>query len=528
VGGDVGFDYDIQFLNTGVSAISSEGPLQILAGDANHAENLTLGTQGTGDVVVDINDSGNETGGFKILGNSGHVLRVNSGGAIMLGGDQQILIVDNTTPDVSSGTSFITANTASTTISDFVAGSGTLEPGHLLFLEINDGNTTFDCDPGTNLDCGDTDIVGEGGDMFMWYYDGTDWKLVSYMQNIGTQAGLDIAELFPSNEELEPGDLVTIDVGNPVRVKKTSNTYDTRMIGIVSTNPGITLGEEVDDEDTFPIALAGRVETKVSLEGGEIHIGDLITSSLQEGVGMRATGMGRTIGYALESFNETNKDGKILVFIDPSWSPGAFDTNGLFAGVEGEEEPQQGGFIGMVKSVLRLFTGTVQTAGNWVFESITTKVVRVEKLELVDQGTGKVYCTWIADGDWVRVQGACSESTPEPASSDASQGGFTPTPTPTPTPQPTGESTPEPSPTPTPEITSEPTAESTPEPSPTPTSLPAGGPESTPEPTPTPELTPEPTPTPEPTTTPTPTPEPSPTGGSEPTAEPTPEPETVE
>jgi hypothetical protein len=65
VGGDVGFDYDIVFMNTGLSQITSEGPLRISAGDSNHYENLTLTTGGTGDVIIDIASS---TIGLKMLG----------------------------------------------------------------------------------------------------------------------------------------------------------------------------------------------------------------------------------------------------------------------------------------------------------------------------------------------------------------------------------------------------------------------------------------------------------------------------
>ena len=54
VGGDVSFDYDLVFLNTGMAQITSEGPLKIAGGDPNHAENLTLTTQGTGDVVIEL------------------------------------------------------------------------------------------------------------------------------------------------------------------------------------------------------------------------------------------------------------------------------------------------------------------------------------------------------------------------------------------------------------------------------------------------------------------------------------------
>ena len=39
---------------------------------------------------------------------------------------------------------------------------------------------------------------------------------------------------------------------------------------------------------------------------------------------------------------------------------------------------------------------------------------RINKLEMVDQSTGKVYCTWIADGEWQKEEGECpSESSSE-------------------------------------------------------------------------------------------------------------------
>ena len=58
VPGDVGIDYDLYFANTGLSTISSEGPLKISAGDPNSYENLTITTGGTGDVIIDIAGGG--------------------------------------------------------------------------------------------------------------------------------------------------------------------------------------------------------------------------------------------------------------------------------------------------------------------------------------------------------------------------------------------------------------------------------------------------------------------------------------
>ena len=44
VAGNTGMSYDLNFLNTGTTQITSEGPLVISAGDANHNENLTITT----------------------------------------------------------------------------------------------------------------------------------------------------------------------------------------------------------------------------------------------------------------------------------------------------------------------------------------------------------------------------------------------------------------------------------------------------------------------------------------------------
>ncbi|MFH1714134.1 MAG: hypothetical protein ABH831_00880 [Candidatus Nealsonbacteria bacterium] len=92
VGGDVGFDYDLQFLNTGLSQIISEGPLMISAGDANHYENLTLTTGGTGDIIMDIASS---TLGLKITGSAtssfgSYIFRVLPPGQVEIGNDLTI------------------------------------------------------------------------------------------------------------------------------------------------------------------------------------------------------------------------------------------------------------------------------------------------------------------------------------------------------------------------------------------------------------------------------------------------------
>jgi hypothetical protein len=237
-------------------------------------------------------------------------------------GTQATLAVDDATPDVSAGSTFITANT-SVTITDFDAGAGTLENGQVFFLEFGDANTTIDCDTSGNINCGSTDITGAVGDIMTFFYDGTDWHMVSYMDdsdNHSAGSGFDIAEWFISRGDLTPGDLVSIDPQGPTPeyIVRSTTTSDSKLIGIVSTNPGITLGEPTDDLSAYPIALAGRVPVKVSGENGDIAPGDPLTSSSTAGVAMKATKSGPIIGKALEAYSGSGV-GKIMVFVSTGW-----------------------------------------------------------------------------------------------------------------------------------------------------------------------------------------------------------------
>ncbi len=134
----------------------------------------------------------------------------------------------------------------------------------------------------------------------------------------------DVAEKFPLDSDCEsenvcprPGDLVSVSEGKVIR--KAEKAYDEKLIGVISTDPALTLGS-VEKESAGAVALIGRVPTRVSLEGGEINVGDRLTSSNTPGVAKKATGSGRVIGMALESFSKADQSKgkeKITVFINP-------------------------------------------------------------------------------------------------------------------------------------------------------------------------------------------------------------------
>ncbi len=102
-------------------------------------------------------------------------------------------------------------------------------------------------------------------------------------------------------------------------VKTTNIQNDPNIIGVVSSNPSFIMGygSELKDTNSVPIALIGRVPVKVSLENGQINVGDPLTSSTKKGYAAKSVNSGRIIGYAMESYNEQSNTEKILVFVQP-------------------------------------------------------------------------------------------------------------------------------------------------------------------------------------------------------------------
>ncbi len=137
------------------------------------------------------------------------------------------------------------------------------------------------------------------------YYDGSSGLGGDFMRTNASgwaTGSYDFAEMFPSTVPLTAGDVVVFGTDNE-SVTRSSTTQSTMLAGIVSTRPGFLAGENKDGQ--YPIALAGRVPTKISLENGEIAIGDALTSSSTPGLAMKATKAGMIVGFALEPFGTT-------------------------------------------------------------------------------------------------------------------------------------------------------------------------------------------------------------------------------
>jgi hypothetical protein len=137
-------------------------------------------------------------------------------------------------------------------------------------------------------------------------------------------SGADVAEIYYAKDtSVEPGDVVAIDDSLQAGVKKTTTAYDGSAIGVVSTKPGLVLGEPTaSGGKPVLLALNGRIPVKVTNENGLIKAGDYLTPSAKHpGYAMKATRAGYSIGQALAGFNEAS--GTVLMFGRLGYYPGA-------------------------------------------------------------------------------------------------------------------------------------------------------------------------------------------------------------
>ncbi len=135
-----------------------------------------------------------------------------------------------------------------------------------------------------------------------------------------TSGAYDVAEDYPTRDEaLAPMDLVSLDALEQGMVRRSSGRGDKGVIGIYSEAPALRLaqpGEAIDGTRAIPVALAGRVPVRVTLDGGPIAIGDYLTASPEPGAAMRASRPGRVVGRAISGYSGAEgEEAKVTVFV---------------------------------------------------------------------------------------------------------------------------------------------------------------------------------------------------------------------
>ena len=130
----------------------------------------------------------------------------------------------------------------------------------------------------------------------------------------------DIAEWVPVTEQVSSGTVVIVDE-TPNTVKASMQPYDTRVAGVVSSQPGVILG--VEGASKAKVATTGRVKVRVDASRHPIRVGDLLVTGERPGVamvsepidvgGVKIHRPGTLIGKALESLERG--EGEILVLL---------------------------------------------------------------------------------------------------------------------------------------------------------------------------------------------------------------------
>jgi hypothetical protein len=131
----------------------------------------------------------------------------------------------------------------------------------------------------------------------------------------------DIAEWVQSSQVLQAATVVVLDRTKSNQVIASSQAYDTRVAGVISSQPGITLGEK--GERKVLVATSGRVKVKVDATAAPIQVGDLLVTGDKEGVAKKSEPLslggvqihrpGTLIGKALEPLEKGT--GEILVLL---------------------------------------------------------------------------------------------------------------------------------------------------------------------------------------------------------------------
>ena len=177
---------------------------------------------------------------------------------------------------------------------------------------------------------------GSGGDATGAGASGADGLVIVW--SYATSTGADLAEWYDTSGEALSGDIMGIskdnlsaatnsEVPNTAVLKKA--VAGDRLIGVVSTNPEVVMGQNIlfTAKNPRKIALAGRTLVNVSNKNGPIKKGDLLTASDIAGVAVRASKAGQIIGSALEDYqppaDEPDKIDKIMMFVQTSYSTGS-------------------------------------------------------------------------------------------------------------------------------------------------------------------------------------------------------------
>lgn len=118
-------------------------------------------------------------------------------------------------------------------------------------------------------------------------------------QKVGAQAPAQVAvNTEVADSDAVAGHILSVSADG---LKRSSTAYDSQIIGVIVEAPIISTEPKTDS--TKSVASTGTAPVRVSTAGGNIAVGDFITSSSEPGVGQKATQPGYVVGKALSAYD---------------------------------------------------------------------------------------------------------------------------------------------------------------------------------------------------------------------------------
>ena len=267
---------------------------------------VNLSVDGTFDLKSNVNATSTNTGALIVVGGIGVGRDIVVGGSVTattvnVGGE---ITISNYNQHGGTGYAgmFTLSNTNATNPNKFIRINST---GALQIVDSLYQNTIFDLtDTGaltingitvpsiTKSGTNGTGDIGQTGNRF-----GTVWA-TTFSGTSNQAQYADLAEKYMPDREYEPGTVLVF--GGDAEVTIANSYMDTRIAGVVSTNPAYMMNSELDGG--VYVALTGRVPCKVT---GKIRKGDMLVAAGGLGVATASDNpkMGSVIGKALENYD---------------------------------------------------------------------------------------------------------------------------------------------------------------------------------------------------------------------------------